>query len=181
MFQQHITKSLSPTSAPGLTEVLFAPKSWFATIAAPPTTHTAWGEKNRIVDDHVFVSASPAYGFIRMYTTPRSQEITMKMVGDIDSQGLDVMLEAFSPGPNYALLELMSEQDEYIVLARPADCELDWYFQIGQGCSGALARDWEYKSGKGGGEGKNGFTIKFDTYASKALLYEGAVVLATAA
>lgn len=179
MLQQHITKALSATAVPGLNnEILFAPKSWFETISAPPTTGTTWGEVNTIADDHVFLTASPAYGFVKMYTTPRSAELTMKLVGEIDSQGIDGEVEAFSPGTNLALFELMSAQDEYIVLAKPADCEVDFYFQLGQGCTGALPKDWEYKTGKGGGEGRNGFTIKFNTYTAKVLIYTGAVVLA---
>lgn len=169
----------SGTNAPGIgNEILFAPVSWFSTIAEPPSVGTTPGETIIITDDHVFEVQSPTLGFITMYTTIRSGEITYKQVGEIDSYGIDGMIEAFSPGINEALLELMGIQDQFIVLIKDIDCANTRYFQLGASCSPSLKREWEFKSGKGGGEGKKGTTVKFDSYGDRVLIYTGAVTLA---
>lgn len=178
MFQQHITKP-SGTNAPGLgNEILLAAKSWFNVIATPPNPGVDPGDTVVITDNHTFLTSSPHKGFVRMYTTPRSGEIKYTQVGDIDSYGINGVLEAWSPGINIVLFELMAEQDEFIVLQKDIDCDNVRYFQLGASCSPALKRDWEFASGKAGGEGKKGTTIKFDSYSDRILLYEGVVSLA---
>lgn len=169
----------STTNAPGIgTEILFAPKSWFTTIANPPTSEATPGADVVIVDDHVFVTETPALGFIKMETTARSGSLKFEQVGDIDSYGINAVVEAWSPGINPALWSLMVKQDEFLVLVKDIDCATPRYYQIGASCSLALKREWVFDTGKAGGEGKKGTMVKFDAYQDRPLLYTGAVTLA---
>lgn len=178
MLHNHITKP-SGTNAPGIgTELLFAPKAWLETIAMPPTTETAPGADVVITDSHIFKTNTPAYGFIKMETTLRSGSLKFEQVGDIDSYGINAMVEAWSPGINPALWSLMIKQDEFLVLVKDIDCATPRYYQIGASCSLALKREWVFETGKAGGEGKKGTIVKFDAYQDRPLLYTGTVTLA---
>lgn len=178
MLPNHITKQQG-TNAPGIgTDLYFAPKAWFSTIAAPPALETTPGSNVVITDDHEFVVQSPALGFVRLETTSRSGSLMFEQVGDIDSYGFNAVVEAWVPGLNYALFSLMLQQDDYLVLVKDISCDVDRYYQIGASCSLALKREWKFETGKAGGEGKKGTTIKFDAYQDRPLFYTGAVTMA---
>lgn len=169
----------SGTNAPGIgTEIFFAPKSWIATYGEAPSTETVPGDIVTITDPHIFVVQSPTLGFVKMETTARSGSVSIEQVGDIDSYGYNVMVEAWSPGINTALWALMIQQDEFLVLVKDISCDTPRYYQIGASCSLALKRDWKFETGKAGGEGKKGTTVKFDAYMDKPLLYTSTVTLA---
>lgn len=178
MLPNHILKPTG-TNAPGIgTELLFAPKAWFETIANPPSTETTPGSDVVITANHVFITQTPALGFIKLETTARSGSLKFEQTGDIDSYGVNAVVEAWSPGINYALFSLMAKQDEFLVLVKDIDCAVPRYYQIGASCSLALKRDWVFDTGKAGGEGKKGTMIKFDAYQDRPIFYTGAVTLA---
>jgi|GEM_PF-2307421 hypothetical protein len=178
MLPNHITKPTG-TNAPGIgTDILIAPKSWFSTIAVPPASETTPGANVLITEDHEFVVQSPTLGFVKMETTARSGSLKFEQTGDIDSYGINAVVEAWSPGINLALFSLMVQQDEFLVLVKDISCENVRYYQIGASCSLALKREWVFETGKAGGEGKKGTMIKFDAYMDRPLFYTGAVPLA---
>lgn len=178
MLPNHITKP-EGTNAPGIgTDIYFAPKSWFKTIASPPSTETTPGSDVVITGDHVFIEQSLALGFVKMQTTARSGNLKLEQTGDLDSYGINAVVEAFSPGLNYALFSLMAKNDEYIVLLKDVACDVARYYQIGASCSPALKREWVFDTGKAGGEGRKGTTVKFDAYMDRPLFYQGVVTLA---
>lgn len=178
MLPNHITKP-SGTNAPGIgTEILFAPKSWFDVIAQPPATETTPGANVVIIADHTFVVADPTLGFVKLETTSRSGSFKAEQVGDIDSYGYNVTVEAWCPGINAALFSLMIQQDDYIALVKDVDCANPRYLQVGASCSPALKRDWVFETGKAGGEGKKGTMVKFDAYMDRPLIYTGAITYA---
>jgi len=174
-FPNNIVK-VTGSNAPGIkNEVLLASVDWFETIANPPATSTYPGEKMVIVDDHIFKTASPALGFVKMYLTPRSSELTIEQVGEIDSEGYNCMLEGFVPNISMALFELMVDSDNFLLLVQDIDCAKNTYYQLGSSCSTTLKQGWKFATGKEGGEGKKGTTVKFDAYMSTPLFYQGAI------
>lgn len=176
MFRNHITKPAG-TNAPGVGNVIkVAPLAWIDTLAVPSGSNP--GDSVLITGNHTFLTATPTYGFVNLYTTPRSGKANDKQVGDIDSYGIDSTFEARSPGINYALAEFMAEQDEFIVLVPDINCITPRYKQYGTLCSPCLKRDWEWMSGTAGGSDYKGFTIKFDAYNDRPLWYTGTVTLA---
>ncbi len=178
MLQTHLTKP-SGTNAPGVANKIYlAPLSWFDELQEAPAVETTPGLNIIITTTHTFTVASPLRGFVEMYTTPRSAEFSAKQVGDIDSYGIDNVIEAWSPSISAPLFSLMAAQDEYIVLVKDIDCSTPRYFQLGTSCSPALKREWEFKTGKAGGEGKKGTTIKFDAYHDRIFIYTGTVTTA---
>jgi len=178
MYVNNITKPAG-TNAAGLSNtLLIAPTSWFSTIAMPTVTPTTPGDTILIEDDHEFTVTSPLKGFVEIYTTQRTGEIKYSPTGPLDSKGVIGSYEAKSPGINMALWELLSQQDEFIVLAQDIDCSNTNYYQLGTSCSGTLAGDWEFVTGKGGGEGEKTTTIKFEFYGDRPLIYTGTVQLA---
>lgn len=178
MYVNNITKPTG-TNASGLSNtLLIAPTSWLSTIAMPTATPTAPGDTIVITDDHEFTVTSPLKGFVQVYTTPRSGEIKYSATGPLDSKGVLGTYEAKSPGINTALWEMLSQQDEFLVLAQDIDCANTQYYQLGTSCSGTLNGDWEFSTGKGAGEGEKTTIVRFEFYGDRPLVYTGAIQLA---
>lgn len=169
----------SGSNASGVSNWFYwAPKTWFSTIAMPTETPTDPGQSIEITDNHIFTPASPAKGFVKIYTTQGSGELKFNWSGPLDSKGVTTTFEAKSPGINTALWELLSESEEGIGLVQDLNCQDTTYFQIGTSCLGSLVGDSEFTTGKGRGEGEKTTTIKLEGYSDRPLVYRGAVSLA---
>lgn len=176
MLNNHLL-NLEKTNAPGVDRtIVFAPLSWFDTIAAAPDTETTPGDDVVITTDHTFTVTSPLRGFIKLYTTDRTGEYSWKQVGDRDSRGFNLMFDAWVPYINQAFFSFVAKAVELMVLVRDVDCsDTPTWFQMGTACNPCTVEGSEFKTGKSGGDGKKGTTVKFEAYANKPLLYTGAV------
>lgn len=178
MYYTHVTKP-SGTNAPGVSKELYvAPISWFATIQSPSNAGTVIGDTITTSTAHTFTVVSPLKGFVRFYTTHKTAKANLKMVGELDSQGVQGMYEAWSPGVNIQLLEMMSQADEFMIMIPDGDCSVTRYIQMGDRCNPAYMKDWEWDSGQAGGQGKRGMKIMFDAYNVKPLIHTGTLQIA---
>ncbi|UOR06735.1 hypothetical protein MUN82_06450 [Hymenobacter aerilatus] len=159
-------------NTPGLLNyVLWAPISWFATIAkAPKYDPTAVpGTSAIIATKHTF---KPGFGFIRIYLTLDSNELKGSVVGERDGRGQKIELEGFHPGNKAAALEFFNlvKNIDGIMLVPDAD---GTYVQVGaDGLPVELAP--AYNSGKISG-GRRGITVKAECYAAGIKLYSADV------
>lgn len=181
MYQQHIPKA-SGTNAPGVSSTLLvAPIAWFNVIQSPTNAGLAPGDSILINTAHTFTAGSPAKGFIQMYTTPRTANAMLEQVGDYDSQGVNGTWEGWSPGVNITLLEMMSREEDFMILIGDPDCDVQRYLQFGTRCQPCKMKGWKWETGRSGGEGKRGMTMKFDWYNSKPLVYTATATIAATA
>jgi hypothetical protein len=178
MYYQHVTKATG-TNGPGVrVKLLVAPISWFNVIQQPSNAGLVAGDTIVISTAHTFTVSTPLKGFVEFYTTPRTASAMLEMVGEYDSQGINATYEAFAPGVNIPLLEMMSQEDEFMLLIGDPDCDVQRFLQFGTRCSPAKMSGWKWESGKQGGEGKRGMTMKFDWYNTKPLIYTATPTLA---
>jgi hypothetical protein len=178
MLNNHML-NLELTNAPGVDRtILFAPISWFDTIASAPNTEVTPGSDVMITGDHTFSVTSPLRGFIKLYTTDRTGEYSWKQVGDRDSRGFNLKFEAWVPYINTAFFSFVAKAVELMVLVRDVECSTTQWFQMGTACSPCTVEGSEFKTGKNGGEGKKGTNVTFEAYASKPLVYTGATQFA---
>jgi hypothetical protein len=161
-------------NTPGLLNyVLWAPTSWFTTIAkAPKYLPTApAGTSAIIADTHEF---KDGLGFLRIYLTLDSSELKGAVVGERDGRGQKIELEGFHPGNKAASLEFFNlvKNIDGIMLVPDAD---GTYIQIGaDGLPVEMAP--AYGSGKISG-GRKGTTVKVECYAVGIKLYQGDVTM----
>lgn len=160
-------------NTPGLLGyILWAPVSWFATIAKAPKydgTGTP-GASAVITGNHTFKAGK---GFLRLYITLDSNELKGEVVGERDGRGQKITFDGFHPGNKAAALELVNivKNVDGIMLVPDAD---GTYIQVGaEGLPVELAPS--YGSGKLSG-GRRGITVKGECYAIGIKLYEGDVV-----
>ncbi|WP_206986587.1 hypothetical protein [Hymenobacter telluris] len=160
-------------NTPGLLGyILWAPTSWFTTIAkAPKYDGTgAAGASAVIADNHAF---KPGKGFLRFYITLDSNELKGEVVGERDGRGQKLTFDGFHPGNKAEALEMANivKNVDGIMLVPDADGK---YIQVGaQGLPVELAVS--YGSGKLSG-GRRGITLKGECYAIGIKLYEGDVL-----
>lgn len=178
MLPNHITKPTG-SNAPGMGSTLYvAPIDWFLALQSPGAVSATPGDSVLIDTAHTFRVEDPTLGFVKIYCTTRTVEAMWEQVGDIDSEGINASVDAWSPGLNTALAEFMYMADSYVVLVPSIDCTSPEYIQLGNLCNPALKKGWKWKSGKGGGEGKKGFEIHFESYNDRPLIYTSTVTLA---
>lgn len=178
MRPNHITKQAG-SNAPGMGSTIYiAPVEWFLVLQSPDALGSVPGETVVIDTAHTFTTATPTLGFVKCYATPRSVEVLWEQVGEIDSEGINASVEFSSPGLNAPMAEFMYESGTYIVLVPDVDCSSARYIQLGNLCNPALKKGWKWASGKGGGEGKKGFTARFESYNDRPLIYTSTVTLA---
>ncbi|WP_375435082.1 hypothetical protein [uncultured Hymenobacter sp.] len=157
-------------NTPGLLGyVLWAPISWFTTIAKAPKYDGAAvaGTSARITADHAFKAGK---GFLRIYITLDSNELKGEVVGERDGRGQKITFEGFHPGNKAEALELVNvvKNVDGIMLVPDAD---GTYIQVGaQGLPVELAPS--YGSGKLSG-GRRGTVLKGECYSTGIKIYEG--------
>lgn len=160
-------------NTPGLQGyILWAPTSWFQTIAKAPKFDAAApaGTSAVIVANHTF---KPGLGFLRIYITLDSNELKGEVVGERDGRGQKISFEGFHPGSKPEAIEFLNiaKNTDGIMLVPDAD---GTYIQVGtEGLPVELAPSWN--SGKLSG-GRRGTTVKGECYAKAIQLYEGDVV-----
>jgi hypothetical protein len=157
-------------NTPGLLNyVLWAPVSWFKTIAKAPkySPTAAPGTSAVIAADHEFLDG---FGWLRIYLTLDSSELKGSVVGERDGRGQKLELEGFHPGNKPEALEFFNlvKNIDGIMLVPDAD---NTYIQVGaDGLPVEMAP--AYNSGKLSG-GRRGITVKVECYAIGIKLYKG--------
>lgn len=144
-------------NAPGTKKRVFvAPRRLITSLAAPAATGTGNGDTIEITGNHTFGASD---GFIELYTTMDTSELTAETVGDRDSRSLNAKLECFHPGLYKEVMEFANwvKDDEFIVLVEMLDGTV---IQLG---SDGLECDITAKHGSGkvsgGGKGTT-FTVE---------------------
>lgn len=114
---------------------LFAPISYFDTIAKVPTTPTTPAEFVEITDDHTFL---PGKGFHKVYTTLDKSGLTSEPQGERDGRSFKQKYKGFTPGSDTTLHGLMAmiKNERCIVLVEESDGKVaqigseDFYAEI---------------------------------------------------
>ncbi|WP_400194061.1 hypothetical protein [Hymenobacter sp. B81] len=162
-------------NTPGLLGyVLFAPESWFATIAKAPKYSDAQasaGLSAVIATDHTFKVGK---GFLKIYITLDSNELKAEIVGERDGRGLKVSFEGFHPGNKPESLEMLNLVKNIggIMLVPDPD---GGFFQVG-----AEGLPVELTPSFGSGRlssGRRGTTVKGECYATGLKLYQGDITM----
>ena len=112
---------------PGLSDIVYyAPHNWFETFAEPANAGAAPGDSVIITDNHTFKTPAEvgltgtALGFIALYTTAGTQQLTMEPVGERDGRGQQWNLAMFHPGSYAEALEFARKitNDSCVILAQ---------------------------------------------------------------
>lgn len=179
MLHTHINK-MTGSTASGMGGWLYvADLEWFNVLQSPGAVDAAEPGASVIIDTaHTFLVEDPTLGFVKMYCTTRTVEALWEQVGDIDSEGINATVTASHPGLNAPMAEFMYMSGNFVVLVPDVDCTSSRYLQLGNACNPALKRSWKWASGKGGGEGKKGFDMRFESYNDRPLIYTSTVTLA---
>ena len=156
---------------PGLkTRVLVAPRATFTTLEAPTNAGAVPGDSIVISGSHTFGLTD---GWIEMYTTMDTSELTGETIGERDSRGNNPKATAFHPGLYAEALEFAqkAQNDQWIALIERPD---GTFIQLG---ADGLECDITHSvaSGKVSG-GSNGITFTIETF-SKLFIYEGAITM----
>ncbi|MEM8564931.1 MAG: hypothetical protein AAGF85_00625 [Bacteroidota bacterium] len=158
-------------NAPGLKKkVLVAPVRTFTSIAVPTAAGATPGDSVDITGDHTF---GPSDGFIELYTTMDTSELTGELVGERDSNSTNPKVVANHPGLYKEALEFAknAKDEDWIVLVEGLDGA---YIQIGTEELGADA-NYRFGSGKVSG-GYKGITLNFESFG-EVFIYEGTITL----
>lgn len=151
-------------------KVLIAPISAFETIEAVTDPLATDSTRVKITGDHVFKVDE---GFIEMYTTLDTGQLTAEMIGERDGRGYNPNLNFFHPGTKAEAMAFAdaAKDDEFIILVPLLDGS---YLQVGSEGLGAEVTA-NFDSGTVS-SGRKGYTFTATTY-DKLYIYEGAVVM----
>lgn len=148
---------------------LIAPVRWFATngIKKPAAGGVL------VSDNHVF--ALSEYGFAKYMLAPEKNQLEASTVGEKGSYKLSQELTIFLPGSyqeaHESVMYLLNEP--LIVLQRDADCETNFYYQLGGPCRYASLKA-DFKTGTTV-EGVKGYLCTISFVNSAIWLYSGTV------
>ena len=175
---KHFKKRVGLDNAPGLKKKAYAaPRSWFAAVGglAVPTPAVAPalpvpGEKFLITGTHTFEAG---FGFIELYGTLDTHELTAETVGDRDSRTTNPKFVFKNPGIDAEGIEFaeMAKNDEWIILVEQLNGS---YIQLGQDgleCDLVPSRS----SGKVSG-GYTGQTFTAESFGP-VFIYEGDITM----
>lgn len=149
---------------PGMSKILVAPKSYFASIKVP-TAHAAAGDTKKITTTHTFQSGKGFIafdGYVRQKGTGKGST-----VGDIGSKTQKWEVTAMVAGMNAELLEFVEGglNEDFIVLASDGcACGEDAVTYLQFGCESnpaTLAADGDLGTIEGGFKGN---TLKFESF-----------------
>jgi hypothetical protein len=169
-----LVKRTSISNAPGIKKkVLVAPRSYFAAsggLQEPSATPATMGDQLKITTDHTFETGK---GWMELYTTLDTGELTGESVGDRDSRTTNPKVEAKHPGLYAEALAFgeMAKGDEFIVLVEQLD---GTFLQLGQD---GLECDitYSFSSGKVSG-GYNGITFSIESFGP-VFIYTGVITM----
>jgi hypothetical protein len=180
MWNNHILKDLSST-APGVVPMLlWAPRSYFETIAMPIANPQGWEDTSIITNNHVFKANpnGPALGFIQIELTDRTGEVEWEETGELDSKGTNGVFTGWAPGLNPKIFGMFGRTIDGIFLFQDSACTTPRYHQFGSSCTPAYKDNFKFTSGKTGGEGRKGTEVKIMTYQERPFIYTGNITLA---
>lgn len=149
--------TLGKRNNPGMSSEMFLlPVSELLAIPAPPT-YVNPGDSLKI-DGPITVVTPASMGFRKIYTTARSTQMLMELVGQPDSKAIDFKFEFERPGFDAGFLEMLLQDGDYVLAVRVADCKEQLMYIIGEPCN-PVKVEGNYASGKmGETDGKNGWT-----------------------
>lgn len=166
----------------GLKQKLWlAPIGWFTPVTGIKglkTVKVADGDLVTINGTHTFQSGK---GFIEMYTTYNTGQLSMAAQENPDQNGSEVTIEAFYPGNSKPTAELFrfAKNDVFIVLAEDMNVNPDtnapYIYQIGTNNLYAFLST-EFKTNNLKGDRK-GYMMKFKSFSVSPMYYEGVITL----
>ena len=159
--------------------LLIAPRRYFETIAATPFfdgENTAVADVEalvKITDNHVFKAG---FGFHEFYCTRDQVELMLENMGERDSRGFNVKINAKTPSFQPLVLGTarMAKNEDFIVLVQ--DTNNGRWFQVGSDGLEATVL-FNGNSGKLGDGGYKGFDIVIESYDNVLPIYEGEITI----
>jgi len=159
--------------------ILIAPRRYFETIAATPffdgenTSVSDVEALVKITDNHVFKAG---FGFHEFYCTRDQVELMLENMGERDSRGFNVKINAKTPSFQPLVLGTarMAKNEDFIVLVQ--DTNNGRWFQVGSDGLEATVL-FNGNSGKLGDGGYKGFDIVIESYDNVLPIYEGEITI----
>lgn len=166
----------------GLKQVLWAaPIGWFTPVTGikgVKTVGTNPGDLVTIDGSHTFQTGK---GFIKLYTTYDTAQLSMAAQENPDQNGSEFMIEAFYPGNSKAVAEFFrfGKNDVWIILAEDMNINPDtnapYIYQIGMpNLYAFLSTEFKTNTLKGD---RKGYTMKFKCFDVSPKYYEGTITL----
>lgn len=158
------------TNKPGLYQNIYAaPLRAFATIAKPADVTASDAQMVTITVDHTFEIGE---GFIKLYSTKDTAQLTSELIGELDGFNMNPKIEFFHPGTDGDALAFANRApyDEWIFMVKTIEGK---YLQIGEEDMGANVRQANAATGTLS-SGRKGFTFMADSFNSY-FIYEGAI------
>lgn len=169
---QHLPKK-KEFNEPGIKKKVYVGDvTKMTTIAAAVTPPVLPGDEALITEDHIFEVLE---GFIEMYTTQATGELTAETIGDLDSRAIAPKLEFFHPGIYAAVLEFARNAQicDFIILVEQLN---GTFIQMGsEGLEMAISH--AVGTGKTDG-GAKGLTFTAEGF-SPLFIYEGVITSKT--
>lgn len=168
---QKVNGPLGKDNSPGLKKnVLVAPRSWFDVLSVEVDPDGDTVGRVKITADHTFITGK---GWVQLYTTLDTGQLTAEMVGDRDSKVQNPKVECKHPGSKEEILAFAdaAKNDEFICLVQGLNNE---WLQLGSDGLEALIMG-NYDSGKVSG-GYKGWTFTIESFG-KIFLYEGTITM----
>lgn len=157
------------------TEFLFAPISYFDTIADVVDPLASTADRITIADDHTFLVGK---GFVKLRGTVNTGKLIAELTGERDGHGMNIKSEIFIHGQDKekALFVRLAKNDEFITLIK--DNNTGEYIQVG-----TYDIPVEIKGNFDSGtlsDGRKGWSMMLEGFGNSLLWYEGAILLQTA-
>jgi hypothetical protein len=173
---KHFKKRVGLDNAPGLKKKAFAaPRSWFAAtgglaVPTPDPMNPVPGENYLITGNHTFETGK---GFIELYGTLDTAELTAETVGDRDSRTTNPKFVFQNPGLDAEGIEFaeMAKNDEWIILVEQLNGTFIQLGQDGLECDLVPSRS----SGKVSG-GYTGQTFTAESFGP-VFIYQGDITM----
>jgi hypothetical protein len=155
-----------------------APKLWLCPASHiedfPGPPETPGPGESFLMDGPMTVIDPLTQGFIEFYLTPKSAKLLMELMGQKDSKDFDVKLEFFRPGIDWAFMEKLIEDLDYVGIAQTPDCTNNQRIVIGQPCNPAeLVASYDTAM-QAEADGRNGWTGTFTYYGPDLRYFDNA-------
>jgi len=168
----------SNSNPAGVSNILrFVPKSYITTWGAF-SVGTAPGDSMRITGNHVINGplTPTTEGWFKLAFTPTMNEGMFESQGGRGGKSAKGTHSGFYHGRSTQMDELLSNEEEYILLERDLNCTgTVKYLQYGTECLGAWIESWKYSTRKAGASEVRGYDIVFNCNQAGIYTYEGTV------